>query len=150
MCSITRVWDRRVRPVQAPVRVCPVFGDPQAVRRVAQRVAGSADEMRVDAHRAAEAAGVVWVAVRAGRYREQLAESVALAGRAASELDELDRALVAHADAVERRLEQIAAAERWLRDRAEDALDAVADAERSLERRALDWVDAARGLGWPG
>jgi hypothetical protein len=110
-----------------------VYGDPEAIRRLARQAGGWADEMRADATRSAQAAETRWQSVRAGRYREQLTEAVEHARGAARELDELREALDAHADAVERRLAQIAAAERWLRRQVADAWD--------IARRGLEMVE---------
>jgi hypothetical protein len=110
-----------------------VYGDPEAIRRLARQAGGWADEMRADASRSAQAAETRWQSLRAGRYRDQLAEAVEHARGAARELDELQAALDAHADAVERRLAQIAAAERWLRRQVADAWD--------VARRGLEMVE---------
>lgn len=110
-----------------------MYGDPEAIRRLARQAGGWADEMRADASRSAQAAETKWQSVRAGRYRTQLAEAVEHARGAARELDELSAALDAHADAVERRLAQIAAAERWLRRQIADAWD--------VARRGLEMVE---------
>jgi hypothetical protein len=68
------------------------------MRQLARAVGDEAAGLRAEATRAGVAAGVAWVSTRAGRYREYLQGSVELASRCAVGLDDLQDALLAHAN----------------------------------------------------
>jgi hypothetical protein len=111
-----------------------VYGNPEEIRRLATRVRAEADLTRAEAGRGGTADAVEWKSLAAQRYRTQLAGALGQARGAAGELEDLSDALMRHAAAVQQRLDQIAAAERWLRDQAERAAGEV----RSLAAKARD------------
>lgn len=125
-----------------------MYGDPEGIRRLARQVHAGADGTRADAARGSAAADVAWESVRAGRFRNQLAEAVATARAAAGELDELAALLEEHARVVEHHLELIAAAERWARSLAatvwQEAKDAAATSAH-LAGQALHGVQHLAG-----
>lgn len=73
----------------------------EQVRALARAVARLADDLRAARDRALTAAGVEWVSVAAGRYRERVSAEVAGLGAAAAELDDAVVLLLLHAAAVE-------------------------------------------------
>jgi hypothetical protein len=118
------------------------FGDPAQIMRLAARVRSEADLTRADAGRGGSADGVQWKSLAADSYRKELSDALQLARAAAGELDELAQALLRHATAVQKRLDQIAAAERWLRDQA----DGAAQQAKNLASNAVDDVSDSLGL----
>ena len=88
-----------------------MYGDADAVRSLARRVAALSAQTRVGAGEVDRASGVGWVSVGAQRYRAALAQETALLHRCADELDQAVRALQSHADAVEHRQDQVRVAQ---------------------------------------
>lgn len=136
-----------------------VYGDPAAIRELAQRVDVAAADARHEAAVVRGALDVAWVSAGASRYRQRLVDEAAHVERAAEELDQAAQALRDHAAAVEERLAQIAEAERWFRSAVSEArslLDRAVDVVLSVPRiltvrpptpGTLDWLDFTRGLG---
>jgi hypothetical protein len=113
-----------------------LYGDPDALDQLAQRLRGRAEEVRrhADEHvRRAEAAH--WVSTAAQRYRGQVVEDRRQAYRAAGELDDAAAVLHAHADKVRQAVVRIAWVERkvtgW------------------FEREAQRWLDDPPWRTWP-
>jgi len=124
-----------------------VYGNPEEIRRLATRVRTEADLTRADAGRGGQADAIEWKSLAAQRYRTQLTDALRQARSAAGELDELSAALTRHAAAVQERLDQIAAAERWLRSQADraakevrDLAGDVVDGVSDLVSGGVDWV----------
>lgn len=125
-----------------------MYGDPADVRALAQRVLAWADEVRLVAGRTEGADGVEWHSTAADRFRGTLAEQAGAVAARADALDDLAAALLAHATAVEERLAQIAAAERFVRAQVSQARESVSGLVGTMKGwadDATDWAtDAAR------
>jgi len=111
-----------------------MYGDPDRIRQLSRHVHEQAQVTRDEADHATAAAQVMWTSPAAARYRERLSRSVQLAGGAVAELDQLEHALLEHAQEVERRLVQIARAERWFRQQAQEATSWAARADHMLQQ----------------
>lgn len=111
-----------------------MYGDPATLHGLAGRVSAEADRTRIGATRAGDATGVAWQSLGADRFRHQLAAAVQQAQTAALQLDELAQALQRHAWAVERQLELIADAQRWLLGQVDHAWSAAHGAEATAQR----------------
>jgi hypothetical protein len=131
-----------------------LYGDPDALDQLAERISSRAGEVRqraADHARRGETAR--WVSVAAEDYRVRLRQDRVDADRAADELERAARALHAHAREVRETIARIAEAEReavaWfdrqargLADRVEQVVEVAGGA---LKRAVLDvpWS------GWP-
>ncbi|HEX6499552.1 MAG TPA: hypothetical protein VF054_11030 [Micromonosporaceae bacterium] len=107
-----------------------VYGDPDALDRLADRIRALATEVRdlaADHVRVGEAAH--WVSTAADAYRERLRQDAANAGRAADELERAAALLRAHAQTVRDAVGRIVRAEQetvgWLKRHAGDLIDKV-------------------------
>jgi hypothetical protein len=130
-----------------------VYGNPEEIRRLATRVRTEADLTRAEAGRGGNADAVEWKSLAAQRYRTQLTGALDQARAAVGELEELSDALIRHAAAVQHRLDQIAAAERWLRNQAEQAAGEARDLAAKARGLAGDLVDGVTdvvsdGVDW--
>lgn len=123
-----------------------MYGDPAEIRRLATKVRSEALLTRADAGQGGRADTIEWKSLAAQRYRTRLTEALQMATAAAGELDELSDALMRHAAAVQERLDQIAAAERWLRSQAEHAAQEARDLGRAVRDQAADVVDGVKDL----
>jgi hypothetical protein len=113
-------------------------GDPEAVRRAAQRARSLAEELRADARRTASLAEVAWVSSEADRWRGELQVTVGEVHRSAEAAEALAEALFEHAAAVERTLASIAAARQAFLSRVDDARRVLGRAADEVGQAALD------------
>lgn len=130
-----------------------MYGSPEEIRLLAARVRTAAGLTRSDAGRGNIADAVVWKSLAAQKYREKLAEALQQVQGVAGELDSLSTTLMEHAAAVQHRLEEIAAAERWLRGQAERAAREARDLDQAAVDLAGNVAGEVRGLvsgslGW--
>lgn len=113
-----------------------MVGDPEAVRRAARDARELARQLHADATSAAGLADVHWVSHEADRWRTELETTVAGLRADARAVEEVADALLAHAEACDRTLAQIAAAR--------TAFDATVEhARRTLGRTAEEVGQAA-------
>lgn len=136
-----------------------MYGDPAAIRALATQVDGAAEGADDEARRLRGATGVAWRSSGADRYLAQLGDDADAVTVLVGELEQAAQAVRDHADAVEARLEQIAAAQRWFGNAVDDARslwDRGIDALTSLPRilsvsppapGSLEWLDFTDGLG---
>jgi hypothetical protein len=120
-----------------------VYGNPEEIRRLARRVRTEAELTSAEAERGGNADAIEWKSLAAQRYRTQLADALGQAKAAVGELDELSDALMRHAAAVQERLDEIAAAERWLRGQAHQAANEVRDLVAGVSHvvsESVDWL----------
>ena len=136
--------------------------DVEAVHGLARQVGALAGATRAAAGRTRDTRRVDWQSVAADRWRVELDAEAHRVDRAAEELEAAVRALHDHAEEVERRLAQIAAAQRafaaaldqahrTVASAADDVQDAAADGARQLLAAAHRvpahgspaWLDAA-------
>jgi ABC-type transporter Mla subunit MlaD len=146
------------------------MGDVAELRRMAATCRAQADALDGVAGQLRASLGVRFVSDAADRYRAEIREEVGRTEGAARQLRDAAQALDAHADAVEQRLEEIAAIQRWFADRVEDArdtlrstaagIDAATDELREEAGRLIgsaatapagkvvEWIGFARKWGW--
>lgn len=129
------------------------YGDPDALDRLAGRLAGEADRVRRCAGQLrARPAQTQWRGAAADAFAATVHQEAAALERAAGELDDAAGALRSHAASVRHELARIRAAEHavtaWLARQATRVEHAVAD----LPSGAREWVDRLadlRRLGVP-
>lgn len=122
--------------------------DPEELRRLARKIAMAATEVRDGAQRSERVAGVQWESTAAEKFRRQLSDDVRSTLGAANELDELEQSLLDHAQAVQFRLAEIAAAKQWAEDQAAAARE-WAEKQGGAVRDAVDSaVDDLIDGGW--
>ena len=112
--------------------------DVEAVRGLARQVGALAGETRAVAGRTRDTRRVDWQSVAADRWRIELDAEAHRVAKAAEELEGAVRALHDHAEEVERRLAQIAAAQRAFGDALDRARRTVASAAEGVQDAAQD------------
>ena len=137
------------------------YGDPDALDRLAVRLSGEAERVRVRASQLRAAPdGTRWRGRAAEAFAASVRHEATALGRAAAELDDAATALRAHAATVRHELARIRAAEHavtsWLARQASHVEHAVTDPVRDLvgdlpigAREWIDRVDDLRRLGVP-
>jgi hypothetical protein len=128
-----------------------IYGDPDALDRLAVRIRTRADEVRqraADHVRQGETAR--WVSVSASAYRSRIAQDRRRADQSADDLERAAAALTAHAQEVRETIARIARAERaavdWFERQASGLADRVEHAVIDPLKRA---VTTAPWSGWP-
>jgi hypothetical protein len=91
-----------------------MYGDPQQLRALARRMDEVAQDVRAESRHLDGAHEVTWESTAAVLYREMLTTRAGELQQAVMDVEEVAEALRAQARAVEERLAQIAAAERWV------------------------------------
>ncbi|HEX8630166.1 MAG TPA: hypothetical protein VF755_18565 [Catenuloplanes sp.] len=131
-----------------------LYGDPDALDRLAGRLRARATEIRqhADDHvRRGHAAR--WVSASARTYRDRVARDRTDADRAAAELERAAELLRAHAQEVRETLAMIARFEReataWFERQARGLVDRVEDAVDAAGRTVRRLISDPPWSGWP-